>query len=336
MYRYSDGRFTQIGQSWLKHGFAALAENDCGLGCQNPNNSQLLGVGCSDPYTAGLNGNQYGLGPRFEVNATTGAYSYPYTGQNQAGDVIFKRLQVPVASLLEDDNARFFVEAHYIASDDAASGNGLNNASYREVSVSPNYTVVPTGFNVSTVGATQRTSPALQAWKDIDGAVQLETVDVPADGRYLVASNAVSLGGGQWRYELAVQNLNSHRSASAFSVPVPAGATVSGIGFHRAEYHSGEPYEAGLWASRVSSSAITWDTAALFADGFEDGTFDAWGATSGGSSGSFEETSNALRWGNVYNFWFTCDRTPTLSQATITLMRAGSPATVTVDIQGPG
>jgi len=36
-----------------------------------------LGVHCSDPYSAGLNGDRGGLGPRYQVNATTGV---PGTG----------------------------------------------------------------------------------------------------------------------------------------------------------------------------------------------------------------------------------------------------------------
>ena len=48
MYRLDDGKFEQIGQSWLKHGFCALSQNFCQLGCSSTNCS-TLGVGCSDP-----------------------------------------------------------------------------------------------------------------------------------------------------------------------------------------------------------------------------------------------------------------------------------------------
>ncbi len=57
------GRLEQIGISWLKHGFTALAQNEfCtaasgnGTGCDNPGTGSLLGLGCSDPYSSGLNG----------------------------------------------------------------------------------------------------------------------------------------------------------------------------------------------------------------------------------------------------------------------------------------
>ena len=36
MYRLHEGRFEQVGMSWLKHGFAALTGDICGCTCQNP------------------------------------------------------------------------------------------------------------------------------------------------------------------------------------------------------------------------------------------------------------------------------------------------------------
>ena len=66
-------RFEQIGQSWLKHAFTALTQNICGFGCNGVGGSHL-GSGCSDPYSAGLNGSQNGIGSRAWVNPFTGAF----------------------------------------------------------------------------------------------------------------------------------------------------------------------------------------------------------------------------------------------------------------------
>ena len=60
IYRMSGGannneRFEQIGQSWMKHAFAAASSNTCGFGC-NGVGGDHLGSGCSDPYSSGLNG----------------------------------------------------------------------------------------------------------------------------------------------------------------------------------------------------------------------------------------------------------------------------------------
>ena len=53
LYRMSGGannndKFEQIGQSWLKHAFTALTNNDCSYGCNGVGGSHL-GSGCSDP-----------------------------------------------------------------------------------------------------------------------------------------------------------------------------------------------------------------------------------------------------------------------------------------------
>lgn len=80
LYKYKvvngSGRFEQIGLSWLKHGFAADTGSLC-CTCQNPGNSQLLGVGCSDPYNAFQAGSQFGLAPRWQVNPHTGFFPFP-------------------------------------------------------------------------------------------------------------------------------------------------------------------------------------------------------------------------------------------------------------------
>jgi hypothetical protein len=100
LYRLKDGRFEQIGMSWLKHGFTALAIPDgaCGNGsCQSPGTGNLLGVGCTDPYSAGLNGGTP-LGPRYEVNAATGVFPYPYTSV-PTQDQTSQRMRVALADL---------------------------------------------------------------------------------------------------------------------------------------------------------------------------------------------------------------------------------------------
>ena len=84
----------QLGQSWLKHGFTALQGNACGFGCAAYPNGTYLGVGCSDPYSASLNGSQPNAGPKWEVNAATGVFPFPPFGKNTLTGAIDKRLQV--------------------------------------------------------------------------------------------------------------------------------------------------------------------------------------------------------------------------------------------------
>src|SRR5262245_29674093 len=52
MYRLKDGRFEQVGQSWVKHGFFALNQEFCSRDCTPAPTGAHLGVLCSDPYSS--------------------------------------------------------------------------------------------------------------------------------------------------------------------------------------------------------------------------------------------------------------------------------------------
>ncbi len=218
MFRLKDGRFEQIGQSWLKHGFFALSNFLCFNDCL-ATAGQHLGVHCSDPYSSSLNGFQLGLGPKFEVNPSTGVFPYPPSGGDGGSDLIYRRLQVRTADLEPalNDGALYFFEGQYVAADDAAAGNQNNNASYRQVEV----TADGTGFAIGLTGATVQTKPGILAWQAHEPSVFVEYVDVPNDGRLIVGSKVTDLGDGFWAYEYAVQNLNSHRAAGSIEVPIP-------------------------------------------------------------------------------------------------------------------
>src|SRR5437870_7076670 len=149
LYRMSGGadnteRFEQIGQSWLKHAFTALTQNVCGFGCNGVGGSHL-GSGCSDPYSASLNGNQSGIGSRAWVNPFTGAF--PSTANNHNGhshDGVSHRVRVEVDDLNQNLNpgATYFAEAQYVTPHEytwcqAHPGecNMYNNVTYRQFSV---------------------------------------------------------------------------------------------------------------------------------------------------------------------------------------------------------
>ena len=306
IYRYEDGRFEQMGLSWLKHGFTALQQGLC-CTCQSSGTGSRLGIGCSDPYGSSLNGSQSGLGPRFEVNPSTGAFNYPFTAQGQSGNSIYKRIQVANADVnpATHPNAVFYGEGHYIAPDDSASGNQANNASYRRINVGSGN--LSSGWNMNWNGATVREEPAIRAWATHDPSVITTDVMVPNDGLLILASNATDNGDGTWHYEYAVHNLYSDRSCGAFSVPVPAGANVTNVGFHDVPYHSGEPYSSTDWTPSVSSGMVSWSTQ----------TF------------SQNANANAIRWGTLYNFRFDCDVAPVNNgSATLGLFKPGNAPSV--------
>jgi len=309
MYRLKSGRFEQVGMSWLKHGFFAVSGGLCFSDCEGTDGS-ALGVHCSDPYSANLNGTQGSLGPRSEVNAYTGAFPYPPGGPAYSG-LAARRLQVHVDDLDQSLNAgaSYFVESQYVTPDESAAGNHDNNNSYRPVTVSGAGSAV----TVSLDGVTRRTKPAIKAWRNNDPAVVEQSVRVPDEGLFILAGEARDLGDGYWSYEYAVQNINSHRSAGWFRVPVAPTANVRNIGFHDVDYHSGEPFDGSDWSVSRSSVALTWSTA----------PFDTW------------PDANALRWGSLYNFRFEADVPPETSTATIGLFRPGTPDRVEVTMTGP-
>ncbi len=313
MFRLKDGRFEQLGQSWLKHGFFALAQELCETGCVDPDDGGAhLGVNCSDPYSANLNGTQTRLGPKWQVNASTGEYPFPPAELDVTGDDIFKRLQVHDADLDPALNlgALYFVEGQYVALDDTAAGNHFNNASWREIVVED----VAGDFELTLTGVTKQQQPAIVAWATLGSGVRLAGADVPFDGRYLVGSKATDLGDGFYEYEYAVQNLNSHRSAATFSVPLRDGSTVQQIGFHDVDYHSGEPYDGTDWPDNGGAGgAVSWATAPF----------------------AVNTNANAIRWGTLYNFRFQSDLPPAMGFVKIGLHRPGTPDSVMVDAHVP-
>jgi len=308
MFRMKDGRFEQIGQSWLKHGFFALSQGLCSAQCISTNGTQL-GVNCSDPYSSFLNGQQSGLGPRSEVNASTGGFPYPFSTIGQTGDAIFKRLQVHNDDLdpAKNAGAEYFVEGHYITADDAAANNATNNASYRSITVSGSGSF----FDINLTGSTQRERPAIFAWRGADPTVKMRKLQIQNDGLLYVASKASNNGDGTWTYEYAIHNLNSHRSVGSLTVPIPSGATITNTGFHDVDYHSGEVYAGTDWGAEVnppdSPFSIRWAT-----DTFAD-----------------DPNANALRWGTLYNFRFDADVAPNAGgDVFVGLFRPGTPEAV--------
>ncbi|MBY0260730.1 MAG: hypothetical protein K2Q20_00200, partial [Phycisphaerales bacterium] len=345
LYRLHNGRFEQVGQSWLKHGFTALQGNICssafGFPCQATSGT-TLGIGCSDPYSSGLNNGQSGLGPKWQVNAANGLFPYPFNSPSFTGSTA-RRLRVRTADLDATgfSGARYFIEGQYVCGDDAAAGNKNNNASYREV------TFTGTGEMTVALAAgstTQREKPGILAWKDVDPTVTIATADIAGDGRFILGVK-VTQSGANYTYEYALQNLNSHRSGASFSVPYPAGTTVTAVGFKDVEYHSGEPNAVNPasptsddWTPTAGASQITWagpayagtppvytlsGTTPFLVTGFTAGTGN-------------DHTANALRWGTLFNYRFTTTVAPATGTVQIGLFRPGTPSAISLNVPTPG
>ncbi len=309
-YRLHDGRIEQIGMSWLKNAtFAAAGSGPCGI-CNGAGGS-VLGAGCLDIYSSGFNGGSFVLGPRSQCNAFTGSYPGPSGTINNNTD---KRLQIEESDL-GTPGALYFIEGVYVAADDAAAGNAGNNASYRRVQLGA-------GFDLDLQDTMEVGLAAIYAWRDYGGggpgnpdpAVEIQEVTVPDEGTFVIGSKVTDLGAGSYRYDYAVFNLNSHRSGGSLSIPIPAGAQISDVGFHDVDYHTGEPYDNTDWDSVVGTNSIVWSSPETFAE---------------------NQNSNALRFGTLYNFWFTADVQPSVGSATLGLFRPGTPSAISFDVPLP-
>ena len=306
-YRLSNGRLVQIGVGNAKT--ACCVGNSpnplCGTTCSSSGFG--LRPGCMDTYSAGFNAGQGRLAPRSFINPQTGVVSTAYT--NTTGDAIYRRLQVAQTDMepATYPGALYFVEGHYVCTEDRQAGNDLNNASYGRVTLDAAFAMTSAGgFNIG--------RPAIYAWQDHGGGpgvpdpnVIIQNVDVPGEGRFIVASKIAQVppGSGNWHYEYAIHNLNSDRAASSFRVPLPAGANVTNIGFHDVWYHDDDAiYNGADWVQPVSTFELRWSAPQAYTQNVN---------------------ANAIRWGTMYNFWFDCDRAPVAGKAEIDLFKPIEP-----------
>jgi hypothetical protein len=306
MYRITPGgRFLQIGQSWVKHGFQALAGSLCGQ-CQNPGTGSLLGVGCSDPYTAGHNGSLSTLGPRSEVDPWTGVFAWPH---GQPAVPIFStsaRIRVSQTEL-DAPGSRYYIEGHYVTPDDSAAGNQNNNVSWRPVTMD-------TGtYDFAVAESTRREEVALRAWAEFDPSVEIDAIDVPGEGRLNLGARATDLGDGSWLYEYVVHNQTSHRAVGGLTIATSASG-LGGFGFHAPESHSGEPYSNAPWSVSEGARGVSWRT-----DPFD-----------------LDPDANAIRWGTAYTFWLVAPAPPVQGEVRVELFRPGTPMDLPATTIVPG
>ncbi|MFK5956345.1 MAG: hypothetical protein QM477_07870 [Planctomycetota bacterium] len=305
LYRLKDGRFEMLGMSWLKHGFTALTGSVCNT-CTGSGGNHLS-PGCSDPYSAWLNGFQSDLAARSEVNAYTGFFPYPPVLGGSTSGPLARRVVVDNVDVDPALNAgaRYFAESQYVTNDDSALlGHGFNNVSYREVSISG----ANPPYNMNFVGSTMREDSAIVAWQVADPSVTIVEIPVPNDGSMYLAYKATAAAGGGWDYDYTLYNRDSDRSARAIAIPVSSSTVLSNGSFVDPEYHSGEVYDNTDWFSY---------------DGLYPGTTQRVQAWVGGAC-SANENANALRWGTSYSFHIHSDTAPVAAHLGVILFKPGA------------
>jgi hypothetical protein len=333
-YRMSGGvnnsdRFEQVGQSWLKHAFAALEGNDCNFGCHTSGctTGSNLCSGCSDPYGSSLNASQTGIGSRAWVNPFTGSFpsgANNHSGHNHTGTS--HRVTVATSDLdpAQNAGATYFAEAQYVTpheyswcQSNPGECNMFNNASYRQFTVNGG----PTNFNFSGVGSTIRMQPAIMAWT---GATISQVEPDPGnDGIWFMGYKVTNPSAGVWHYEYALYNENLDRAIQSFSVPLIPGVNISNIAFHAPPQEPGWPndgtqnnqgYSSTPWTVTQASGSITWNTETL----------------------AQNQNANAIRWGTLYNFRFDADQPPQSANATVGYFKTGSPMTAAIQAPAGG
>ncbi len=324
LYRILDGRFEQIGQSWVKHGFFALAFEQCGGDCTfEPGHSggNWLGQNCTDTYGAGLNADQDTLGPRFEINPWTGGWAYSGSVFQQGGpsnNEVTRRLQVHDDDLdpALNPGAVYIAEGYYVHKQDIDVWNSVSWKVVEPVGeVGGDWTFLMTGENdFPSIGF------AIDAWEADSYTVLAQEIPViegeSPDGRCLLGVEATDLGDGFHRFTYTLLNIDMDRQVDSFSLPIAPGSEVRNLYFHAVAHHDeptnakdaegGVPIDNAPWEAIVTDNAISWET-----------------------------DSNPLRWGTAYTFEFEINEQPDQTNVTLGLFKTGDIDTVSGPSLGP-
>lgn len=317
LYRTSaDGSIEQIGRSGVKHTF--LTTNS---GCPDPDDhdNHILGRGCSDTYDTSNNDSSSDLGPRSEIVPATGIwgrcgsiYDPNCDGQEDPGGngsydqrLVVHEQQISAAL---NSGATYLFESWYVARDDINPYNSMATIigalSWSGSTWSPGD------------GGGYKLGPAIDRWVDpINPGANARNMELASsEGHAKLAVKTTDLGGGVWRYDYAVMNLDfaravtegsapnvrvvSNQGFDRFSVAMPAGAVVSATRFSDGDVDAGND-----WPVSTAGATVSWS------------------APAGGST---------LDWGTLYLFSMTVDRAPATINAELRVAQAGSPSAYTL------
>jgi len=286
--RESNGRFEQISdRSYVKHGFFALSGAFCSI-C-TPTDGTTLGLGCSDTYSTGNNGDSYWLGPPDEIDPWSGLWNPACShfdrgeppvappgdcngfrsltqAQVQALGSIAHRIRVRDADLNVAGSLFWFQGMYVIETEgDAVRGDNLGSRRFTPVWTGTNWNLNETGVLVH--------GSILQRWV---GASVSSATNGSDDGRLYVAVKVTGPDDGFYHYEYAVHNRDNARGVGALRIPVCPQARVRNIGF----------------------------------GDIDQDLNNQWTAAQAGSEIVYTSASNPLKWNSFFNFWFDSDAAP--------------------------
>jgi hypothetical protein len=305
-------QFEQIGMSWARHEAFPLQTAGCCVGCV-PAAAGQLGVRCASESTAGAMGAQSGLGPRWEIDPESGNFPYPPSSPPIPDGTARRLRYAPSDVVPSGPDVRYLVELLSVTPDEAGGFNRDDNACWRAAQSAGGADPFFTLTGTSSAG-----QAAIEAWASGPGP-SATVADASFGGRVVAAQRSVQLPDGWWRYEYSLYNHHSAAGVRAFSVPVPPGVALRAVGFHDVDYHSGDgPGGVNLdgadWSAELRDGRLVWSTA-------------EWSAN---------PQANALRWGTAYSFRFEASAAPAPSAHVLERFEPGTPATASVQLNGPG
>lgn len=323
----ADGALRQLGASGVKHAFNTINKT---CGCADHTNNYPT---CEDSYSEysndidALSTPNY-LGPRSELIPARGVW-----GRCQSvfdGDC--NAVQDPGAGAQNDfqyrliarendlaaSGGQFLFEYWYVVRDQVNiyDAMGYRPLSFSKVAGSPTTGDFMWQANVLTFADTSSfaNGAVINYWIDPaappPGALNRELAT--PEGHARIALRTTALGGGLYRYDYAVMNLDFARGVidpahpnepnlrvlsadgfSAFELPAAVGAVISNPVFSDTDANA-----ANDWTFAQSPGVLRWQAPA----------------------------GHPLNWGTLYRFSFTADRAPLSAQARLDVATAGSPA----------
>lgn len=312
LYRFNvDGSIDQIGRSGVKHAFLTL--NTACL--DDPGDSHVLGRGCSDIYSVSNNDSSNALGPRSEIIPATNQwgrcgsiYDTNCDGiANASGNGAYDQRMIVRESQFSGTphaGATYMFESWYLARQDI---NVINSMATKRATFTRNGSVWTVGGNDQ-----YRLGPAIDRWVNPAapgagaGSVQLSS----AEGNVKIAGKSTDLGGGRWRYDYAVMNLDFARALTSGAEPnlrvlSNAGFKAFSVQFNPATitdlvFSDGDLDAANDWTPAVASRSVTWTAPA----------------------------GNPLNWGTMFRFSFVANVGPAKGAFILDVANAGSPASL--------
>jgi len=327
----ADGALRQLAASGVKHAFNTI-NNTCG--CSDHTNNY---PGCEDSYSQTSNDidaltTPNFLGPRSEIIPARGVWgrclsvfdkncdAYQDADAGAQNDFQY-RLVVPereISASLQP-GAQFYFEYWYVVRDqeDIYDAMGFRPITFNKIAGSGS------AFQWSASAGTFANGAVINRWVDpaVVSASMSNTELATPEGHARIALRTTALGGGLYRYDYAVMNLDFARAVidpahalepnlhvlsadgfSALSIPANPSTTITGLAFADADQNAGND-----WTATRTPSGIRWQA----------------------------PPGTALNWGTLYRFAFTADHAPLAAAAMFEVATAGTPTAYTAATLAP-